>query len=101
MAPRLTLQTILETILGSEEVYFQPGRNITMSYPAIVYNVDGLDTKWADNLAYHQEIEYQVVVIQRDPDDDFWLQVGRLPKSVFNRSEVVENLNHYYFTLYF
>ncbi len=101
MAPRLTLQTKFEAILGSEEAYFQPGRNVTMSYPAIVYNVDGLDTKWADNLAYKQDVEYQVIVIQRDPDDDFWKKVGALPKCSFQRSEVVENLYHYYFALYF
>lgn len=101
MAPRLSLQAILEAILGTEEAYFQPGRNVTMAYPAIVYNVDGLDTEWADNLAYKQEIQYQVVVIQRDPDSTFWLQVGRLPKASFVRSEVVDNLYHYYFNLYF
>lgn len=101
MAPRLKLQELLETIRGSDQVYFQPGRNITIEYPAIVYNVDGLDTKWADNLAYHQEIEYQVVVIDRDPDNKAWKMVGALPKCLLNRTEVVENLNHYYFTLYF
>ena len=72
-----------------------------MSYPAIVYNVDGLDTDWADNLAYRQDIEYQVVVIQRDPDSDIWLKVARLSKSSFQRTEVVENLYHYYFNLSF
>jgi len=82
-------------------VWFQPGANITMEYPAIVYNVDGLETQWADNLAYFQDVEYQVVVIQRDPDSDIWRKVGRLPKSSFQRSEVVENLYHYYFNLRF
>lgn len=101
MAPRQSLQTLLESILGSEEVYFQPGENITMSYPAIVYNVDGLNTKWADNLAYDQVVEWQVVFICRDPDDETWRKIGRLPRSSMNRTEVVDNLNHYYFTLYF
>lgn len=101
MAPRLSLQTLLEEILGSEEVYFQPGENITMDYPAIVYNVDGLNTKWADNLAYDQIVEWQVVHICRDPDDETWRKIGRLPRSTLNRTAVVDNLNHYYFTLYF
>lgn len=101
MAPRLSLQQMLETILGSDEVHFQPGSNVTMSYPAIVYNVDGLETEWADNLAYKQDVEYQVVVIFEDPDDDLWRKIGRLPKSSFIRQEVVENLYHYYFSLYF
>lgn len=101
MDQRLKLQTLLETILGSEEVYFQPGRNVTMDYPCIVYNVDGLDTQWADNLAYKQDVEYQVVVIDRDPDNSTWRAVGALPKCSFQRSEIVENLNHYYFNLSF
>ena len=101
MAPRLSLQALLEVIQGDDSVYFQPGRNVVMEYPCIVYNVDGMDTEWADNLAYKQEIQYQVVVIDRDPDNETWRKVGRLSKSSFVRSEVVENLNHYYFNLYF
>jgi len=101
VAPRLKLQTLLEEILGSENAYFQPGANVTMEYPAVTYSVDGLSSEWADNLAYKQEIEYQVVYITRDPDDQTWLEIGRLPKSSFQRSEVVENLYHYYFNLYF
>ena len=101
MAPRLKLQELLESILGSEEVYFQPGSYVTMGYPCIVYNVDGLDTQWADNLAYKQDVEYQVVIIDRDPDNETWREVGRLPKSSFQRSEIVDNLNHYYFNLSF
>jgi hypothetical protein len=101
LAPRLKLQEVLEEIQGSDAVYFQPPRNLQMEFPCTIYNVDGLDSEWADNLAYKQEIEYQVVVIQRDPDADTWLKVGRLPKSSFQRSEVVENLYHYYFSLYF
>lgn len=101
MAPRLSLQEVLEDILGTENVYFQPGSNVTMEYPCIVYNVDGLDTKWADNLAYDQTVEYQVTVIDRNPDNETWRKVGRLPKSSLTRTAVVDNLNHYYFTLYF
>ena len=101
MAPRLSLQTLLEEILGSDAVYFQPGSNVTMDYPCIVYNVDGLDTEWADNLAYNQKVEWQVVVIDRDPDNETWRKIGRLPLSSLTRTAVVENLNHYYFTLYF
>jgi hypothetical protein len=41
------------------------------------------------------------VVIDRDPDNETWRKIGALPKCSMNRTEVVENLNHYYFTLYF
>ena len=86
MDRRLRLQEILEELQGSDAVYFQPGSNITMEYPCIVYNVDGLDTDWADNLAYNQTIEWQIIVIDRDPDNDTWRKVGRLPYSSLNRT---------------
>lgn len=101
MAPRLKLQELLEEIQGTDAVYFQPGPNTNMEYPCILYNVDGLDVDWADNLAYRQEVQYQVVVIDRDPDNETWRKIGALPKCSFIRSEVVENLNHYYLNLYF
>lgn len=101
MGQRLKLQELLETIQGNDSVYFQPGKNVTMSYPCIVYNVDGMDTKYADNIPYDQTIEWQVVVIDRNPDAETWREVGRLPMSDFNRADVVDNLYHYYFTLYF
>lgn len=101
MAPRLKLQELLEEIQGSEAVYFQPTTNTEMDYPCIVYNVDGLDTEWADNLAYKQDVEYQVVVIDRDPDNETWRKVGSLPGSSLQRTAIVGNLNHYYFNLSF
>lgn len=101
MAPRLSLQTILEEIQGSDKVYFQPGQNVKMGYPAIVYAVDDLDTEYADNQPYSQTVAYQVTVIDRDPDNETWRKVGRLPLCDFNSYSVVDNLHHYYFTLYF
>ncbi len=92
---------MLEEILGSDEVHFQPPRNVRMEYPAIVYNVDDLDTKFADNHPYAQKVGYALTVIHRDPDNQVWREVGRLRYCSFDRFDVVDNLNHYYFTLYF
>lgn len=101
MERRLRLQTLLEEIQEDGSVYFQPGENTVMDYPCILYNVDGLDTDWADNLPYNQMVEWQVVVIHDDPDNEIWRKVGRLPRSSLNRTAVVDNNYHYYFTLYF
>jgi hypothetical protein len=38
MAPRLQLQTLLETL--TEHVYFQPPENLKVQYPCIVYQRD-------------------------------------------------------------
>lgn len=101
MAQRVQLQTLLESIQGSESVYFQPPSNITMEYPCIVYHVSDLDSKFADNLPYLQKVQYQITVIDRDSTAETWKKVGALPLCSMDRTAVVENLNHYYFTLYF
>ena len=38
--PRLELQDLLETVLGSQYVYFQPPATLRMRYPCIVYARD-------------------------------------------------------------
>lgn len=101
MDQRLKLQALLEEIQGSDAVYFQPGKNVTMEYPCIVYNVDDLQVLRANNSAYKEDVAYQIVVIDRDPDNETWRKVGRLPKTSLQRTAVVDNLNHYYFNTYF
>lgn len=101
MERRLKLQTILETILGSEEVYFQPPENIKLKYPAIIYHQDQLSNQHADNLPYRQTKRYSVTVIDRDPDSEVSDKVATLPQTSFSRRFVVDNLNHYAYSLYF
>lgn len=43
MASRLNLQTFLEEILESRNVYFQPPESVKMKYPAIVYALDDIE----------------------------------------------------------
>jgi len=98
---RLLLQSALEEILGSENVYFQPPSNVQMSYPAIVYSRDNLHTKFADNLPYGTDARYQVTVIDRNPDSDIPSKIAALPKCVYDRFFVADNLHHDVFRLYF
>lgn len=101
MAPRLELQAILEDLLGTTEVYFQPPNNIQMQYPCIVYRRDNADTKFADNNPYSYMQRYQVTVIDRNPDSQLPLQVAFLPRCLFDRFYTADNLNHDVFTLFF
>ena len=101
MAPRTDLQTFLETLLGSENVYFQPPANVQMVYPCIVYKKDDIDTEFADNHPYRLTQRYMVTVIDRNPDSAFPSQIAELPLCRFNRSYVANNLNHDVFILYF
>lgn len=101
MAQRLELQTLLETILGSQNVYFQPPNNINMSYPSIVYQRDDYSVKYADNDPYNRQARFQVTVIDRDPDSLIPDKVAELPLCSFDRFFIADNLNHNVFNLFF
>jgi hypothetical protein len=103
MRPREELQTILENILGSRQVYFQPPESVKMSYPAIVYELNAIGTVHADNLDYHHTRSYDVKFITYDPDPDgeIVMKILRLPMCKFDRSYTSDNLNHFAYTLYF
>lgn len=101
MAPRLQLQTLLEGLLGSRNVYFQPPANVQMQYPCIVYSRDAADTKFADNNPYRYTKRYQVTVIDRDPDSGIHDKIAALPMCAHNRFFTADNLNHDVFTLFF
>lgn len=98
---RLQLQSALETILGTRNVYFQPPANITMKYPCIVYSRDSALTIFADNNPYRHKQRYQVTVIDRDPDSGTPDKVAALPLCTRNRFFTADNLNHDVFTLFF
>jgi hypothetical protein len=101
MAQRLELQAILELILGSPNVYFQPPNNVQMKYPAVVYQIDQYDVRHADNKNYRRQTRYQVTVIDRDPDSGIPDVVADLPLCSFERFFVADNLNHNVFNLFF
>lgn len=99
--PREELQKLLEEILGSRNVYYQPPPTIQMHYPAIVYNRSDMYPTRADNGKYLKHISYNVTVIDRDPDSVIVDRLFELEHCRFSRHYVVDNLNHDIFTLYF
>lgn len=101
MAPRLELQAILKTLLGSDNVYFQPPESLKMNYPCIVYKRDNANTEFADNHPYAHMRRYMVTVIDRNPDSDIPLKVAALPLCRFSRFYTADNLNHDVYNLFF
>lgn len=97
---RLTLQTLLESILGSSNVYFQPPETKKLKYPAIVYEREYIRTIHADNAPYRNKIAYSVTYITQDPDSDVIAKMAALPLCRFSRHFVSDNFNHDVFTLY-
>lgn len=101
MASRLYLQTQLENLLGSRNVYFQPPESIKMNYPAIVYALEDIENAHADDGVYLSYKRYSVTVIDKNPDSLFIDKVAAMPTCQFNRHYNSENLNHWNFSLYF
>ena len=99
MAPRLQLQSLLETMTA--HVYFQPPENAKIEYPCIIYHRDFADTGFADNGPYHHTLRYMVTIIDRNPDSNLPAKVAMLPMCLYNRFFIADNLNHDVYTLYF
>lgn len=101
MAQRLELQTVLEGILGTGNVYFQPPANVELQFPCIIYQRDLARTEHAGNQPYRYSKRYQVTYIDRNPDSGVPDQIAMLPSCTFSRHFKADNLNHDVFTLYF
>jgi hypothetical protein len=101
MPSRLELQTLLEEILGSRNVYFQPPESVKMKYPAIVYSLKDIDNTFANDRVYLSKRKYLITVIDEDPDSKIVEKVSQLPTCRFNRHFESDNLNHDVFILEF
>lgn len=101
MAKRKDLQTLLETLLNSRNVYFQPPESLKINYPAIVYGCEDIRNIHADDRVYLSHKRYAITLIDRDPDSHFVDLIAQLPTCQFNRHYKSENLNHWSFSLYF
>lgn len=94
------LQAILEDILGSRNVYFQPPESVVMQYPCIVYGRDGSSKIFADNTGYRYKWRWQVTLIDRDPENPALETLALRPLCSYSRSFVADGLNHDVFELY-
>lgn len=101
MASRIELQTLLETVLGSSNVYFQPPPGFQLLYPCIIYSRNNIDTAFADNSPYTLTKQYKVTVIDANPDSTIPENIAALPRTSFDRAYKSGQLNHDVFTIYF
>lgn len=101
MKTRLSLQTDLETALGSDKVYFEPPANIVLSYPCIVYSEDTDVIKHADDKKYHHRRKYTALLISKKSENDvIRSRLDELDYCSFARHYISDNLHHYSYTIY-
>ena len=102
MGKRTDLQDILENLLGSENVYFQPPESIKLKYPCIIYNLSNVRLDTADNINYKSDKQYAITIIDPDPDTQLPERlINSMNKLLFDRFYTADNLNHYVFTLFY
>lgn len=99
MGSRLELQNLLESILGSRNVYYQPPESIKIKYPAIIYSRNDIDNNFADDIVYMQNHTYQIIVIDANPDSEIVNKISKLPMCRYDRHYTSDNLNHDVFIL--
>ena len=100
MASRLGLQSKLEELLDSNEVYYKPPKNTMMSYPAIRYSLKDIVLKRADDSSYTKRNRYEVIVIDKKPDNPVISKLLDLPYCSYDRQYIADNLYHDVLILY-
>ena len=101
MANRLDLQSLLEELLGSRNVYYTPPESIKMQYPAIRYSKKKIESVHADDSNYLMRDCYELIVISRTPDHPVIKRLLALPYCGYDRPYVADNLYHDVLTIYY
>lgn len=99
---RLELHTLLETVSGIKNIWFQPGASMTLSYPCILYEVNEDSVRYSSNKLYFHKKRYKVTVITRDPDSIIPDKILHgIPYCEFINSYVSDQLYHSVFNVYY
>ena len=98
-ASRLALHNILINICPN--VYFQPPQNLRLVYPCIIYERERIDNRDASNAVYNQNTNYQVTVVDQNPDSTIVNEISKLVNSRHVRNFRTEGLNHDVFKIYY
>lgn len=101
MAKWQDLRDELKGLLGSDNVYYQPPESLKMSYPAIRFTLNDVYQIHADDVPYSRHKEYQIIVIDRVPDNPAIDKILDLPYASYERSYKADNLHHTVLTLYY
>lgn len=101
MDRRLQLQEVLEALLGSKAVYFQPPANYAMEYPCFRYERDDVVQEHANNRPYTSTDRYSVTFMSKSASDQTWRAVLALPMASFDRSYPADGIHHTIISIHF
>ena len=102
MEKRLKLQALLELVLGSKNVYYQPPENVKLSYPCIIYErSSNSKNTFANDKLYNHRVRYTVTVVDKNPDSLILDRMLELQMCVYDRHFTANNLNHNVYNIYY
>lgn len=101
MADRIELHSLLQELLGSSNVYYQPPESIKMQYDAIRYSKKTIESEYANDRKYLMRDCYELMVISRLPDNPVIKKLLELPYCSYDRHYVADNLHHDILTIYY
>lgn len=101
MEKRVQLQELLEDLIGSDNVYFQPPESFKLKYPCIIYSRSIYRTQFANDKPYKCQSGYKIIVIDENPDSEIPGKVAALPMCIFDRHYTANNLNHDVYNIYY
>lgn len=101
MSRRLELHNLLEEKLGEKHVYYQPPETLKIEYPAIIYSKSTINKRMANDSAYNLNTRYEVIVVDKRPDNPVIEELLTLPYCSYDRSYKSDNLNHDVLTIYY
>lgn len=101
MGQRLQLNQILKNLLGSDYVYFQPPASLKIEHPCVIYRRTNIDTIFANDNPYVTNKQYQITVVDANPDSLIPDKIGKLPKCLFDRHFTADSFNHDVYNIYF
>ena len=85
MNNRIELHNILVELLGNNHVYYQPPENLKMEYPCIRYSKSNITSRHADNIKYVNKNRYEIMIIDKHPDNAVIEKILELPLSSYIR----------------
>lgn len=107
MGRRLDLHHLLRrtfeeaTLQDSEKrVWYQPPATVKLTYPCLIYKLSDMPPTYANNNPYQLEHEYELEVIDRDPNSVLRERIALLSKCRLKRVFEADNLHHYVFNIY-
>lgn len=101
MNKRLELHNKLVELFDNDHVYYQPPENLKMEYPCIRYSKSDITSRHADNINYVNKTSYEIVVIDKHPDNVVIEKILELPLSSYDRHYISDNLNHDVIRIYY